>query len=99
MVESGSRPSRGRIVAGVALRSGRNMRGRFGLGILRQIATAMAGNTLSSSASMVHDGRRPTAVAAPMAGVALFGGQNSGFDMCRWFSLRPLRHEASAMAS
>lgn len=73
--------SKGRVilVAGIALRRRRDMSCSdwLGLGILRNISTAMAGGTFPGRTCVVHLGRGKSGVVL-MAGIALGGCRNMG---------------------
>jgi len=82
-------------MAGVALRRGRYMEGRFRLCILRQIATVMAGRALACESGMVHARQgRPGEIPSGVAEIALLRGGNMGGGL----GLRVLRKISARMA-
>ena len=74
-------------MAGVALCGSCDVLSRFSLGILRDETAAVAGNTFSGCAGVVHGGRWPGNKAADMASIALVGGRNVrcgfGIGVCK----------------
>lgn len=72
------------VMAGIALRTGRNVRRRLGEGINGSEAAAMAGRTQGRGAGVVHAGGPETDV-VPVTGIALRRGRNmgAGFTECR----------------
>ena len=76
MVENASRPGCGRVVAGIALRTGADVRRRLGLCVLGQVATTVATCALAIQTSVAHHCRRPGNKTLRMTGVALHCGRN-----------------------
>ena len=78
VIEHRTAERRGAAVAGIALRGGGNMVGRFSQGVDRDITTAMASGAIAGSewpgsAGMTHR-RRHKIRGVSMAGIALRGG-------------------------
>lgn len=71
VIEGGGRPADRRVVAGIALSSGRNMSWGFGLRVLGSIGATVAGRALAAQPGMAHHRRRPGRVTEGMAGGTL----------------------------
>lgn len=76
MIKGAGRPSRGRAVAGVALRCGCNMCRRLHLRVLCDVGSAVAVRAQTLKTGMAHHRWRPGRKPCAMAGVALGNGRN-----------------------
>jgi len=77
VVECGCCPTRGRLMATIALLGRGDVRDRLGLGILAQVGAVMAGQALAGKTGVIH-GAHQEAGRAGVAGVALGGRWDMG---------------------